>query len=221
MRLQRELDAIRAQLDATVERRILAKLDRGVARLQAPGMFAQALQAGDCAPDFELPNQRGEPVSLSGTLARGPAVVVFVRGEWCPYCGATMRAWQSMYRLVEEAGASFLMASPQSRERTADMARRRRLTFDILNDRWARVAGRFGIAYEIEGDYRDFVQGEFGLDVGAYNGTYNWRVPVSATYVIDGDRRIALAHMNPDHRVRLDPEAALAALARLRSRLFH
>jgi peroxiredoxin len=123
-----------------------------------------------------------------------------------------------MHPLVREMGAGFLMLSPQAPEVTAGTKRRNGLTYDILSDSWARVAGEFGIAYEITGDYRDFVQGKFGLDVGKYNGTLNWRVPVSATYVIDRDRRIELAHVEPDHRVRLEPEETLVALARLRDR---
>lgn len=221
MKLQRQLDAIRAQLDATVDPEILARLDRGVARLTSRDMFARALRRGAIAPDFVLPDQRGTLVTLAERLVQGPAVVVFMRGEWCPYCAATIQAWQSMYRLVEETGAAFLMVSPQSRERTVEMTRRRRLGYQILNDRRSRVATQFGIAYEIEGDYREFVQGDFDLDVGAYNGTLDWRVPVSATYVIDSDRRIALAHVNPDHRLRLEPEDALVMLARLRSTRLH
>lgn len=221
MKLQRELDAIRARLDATVDRRILAKLDRGVAQLRASGLAERALRTGDVAPDFQLPDQHGRQVRLGDRLATGPLVLVFMRGEWCPYCTATMRAWQTMHTLVAEMGAAFIMVSPQSCAQSAATTRRYGLTYPILSDHWSAVAEAFGIAYEIAGDYRDFVQGEFGLDVGEYNGTHNWRVPISATFVIDADRRIALAHVEPDHRVRLEPEETLVALARLRLRSLH
>ena len=139
MKLQQTLDSIRQQLDRTVDQRILARLDRSVAQLQASGIRKRALAVGALAPDFELPNQHGRRLGLRSQLARGPLILVFVRGE-------------------------------------------------------------------------------FGLDVGEYNGTHNWQVPVSATYVVDQDRRIVLAHVEPDHRVRLEPEETLVALARLRAR---
>ena len=46
------------------------------------GMAEKALKVGDTAPDFSLPNVRGESVSLSDVLAKGPAVVAFYRGHW-------------------------------------------------------------------------------------------------------------------------------------------
>ncbi len=46
------------------------------------GIADKALKVGDKAPDFTLPNVRGESVSLSDILAKGPAVVAFYRGAW-------------------------------------------------------------------------------------------------------------------------------------------
>ena len=46
------------------------------------GIADKALKVGDKAPDFTLPNARGESVSLSDILAKGPAVVTFYRGAW-------------------------------------------------------------------------------------------------------------------------------------------
>ena len=46
------------------------------------GTTAKALKVGDKAPDFTLPNVRGEAVTLSNLLAKGPAVIAFYRGSW-------------------------------------------------------------------------------------------------------------------------------------------
>ena len=46
------------------------------------GITAKALKVGDKAPDFTLPNVRGEAVTLSNLLAKGPAVLAFYRGAW-------------------------------------------------------------------------------------------------------------------------------------------
>lgn len=46
------------------------------------GITARALKIGDKAPDFTLPNVRGEVVTLSKLLAKGPAVIAFYRGAW-------------------------------------------------------------------------------------------------------------------------------------------
>ena len=46
------------------------------------GITARALKVGDKAPDFTLPNVRGEAVTLSKLLSKGPAVIAYYRGAW-------------------------------------------------------------------------------------------------------------------------------------------
>lgn len=47
-----------------------------------PGIEARALKVGDRAPALDLPAADGSRWSLEGALARGPAVLVFNRGDW-------------------------------------------------------------------------------------------------------------------------------------------
>ncbi|WP_298326956.1 redoxin domain-containing protein [uncultured Dokdonia sp.] len=54
-----------------------------------------ALQVGDKAPEFELPNPKKQKISLTTLLSQGPVVVTFYRGDWCPYCNLQLRALQS------------------------------------------------------------------------------------------------------------------------------
>lgn len=58
-----------------------AILHRGVEAVRESGTAA-GLEIGERAPDFALPNQRGEIVRLSGRLARGPVILSFYRGVW-------------------------------------------------------------------------------------------------------------------------------------------
>jgi hypothetical protein len=56
--------------------------------------FPQALAVGDRAADFELPNAQGHPVHLADQLDRGPVVLTFYRGAWCPFCNLQLRSLQ-------------------------------------------------------------------------------------------------------------------------------
>lgn len=71
-----------AQFDASRNRppEIVSILKRGNEIVKASG--AAGLQIGERAPDFALPNQRGETVRLSDRLSRGPVVLSFYRGVW-------------------------------------------------------------------------------------------------------------------------------------------
>ena len=70
------------EFDASRKRppEVTAILRRGIEDVRASG--AAGLRIGERAPDFTLPNQRGEMTTLSERLSRGPAVISFYRGVW-------------------------------------------------------------------------------------------------------------------------------------------
>ena len=71
-----------AEFDASRNRPpdVVAILRRGIDSVRESG--AAGLRIGERAPDFTLPNQRGEMVRLSERLSRGPVVLNFYRGVW-------------------------------------------------------------------------------------------------------------------------------------------
>ena len=71
-----------AEFDASRKRppEVVAILRRGIDTARESG--AAGLRIGERAPDFALPNQRGETVRLSERLTRGPVVLSFYRGVW-------------------------------------------------------------------------------------------------------------------------------------------
>jgi hypothetical protein len=70
------------EFDASRKRppEVTAILRRGIDDVRESG--AAGLRIGERAPDFALPNQRGETVRLSERLSRGPVVLNFYRGVW-------------------------------------------------------------------------------------------------------------------------------------------
>lgn len=71
-----------AEFDASRKRppEVKAIIRRGIDYTRESG--AAGLRIGERAPDFALPNQRGETVRLSERLSRGPVVLNFYRGVW-------------------------------------------------------------------------------------------------------------------------------------------
>ena len=80
--LQKELDALRRDFEASAPPDEVATMSRTSAELLLSGITDRALKVGNLAPDFTLPNAVGRLVNLSATAARGPAVVTFYRGGW-------------------------------------------------------------------------------------------------------------------------------------------
>lgn len=180
-------------------------------RAAASGTVASALQPGDMAPGFSLPDQHGKPVLLSDRLALGPVVVVFYRGGWCPFCTLTLRAWQEALPALHEAGGDLLALSPQQVRVCSESAERDLLAYPVLSDRLGRVADSYGVGHEHPEALRPLYL-RLGHDLPRINGAPSWRLPHPSTFVIAPSGRIALAHVGRGAWERLEPDAAIAAV---------
>lgn len=192
-----------------------AALESGAAELLQSYKALIALQKGEQAPDFELPNAIGQPVVLSQVLAAGPAVVTFYRGQWCPYCSRYLNALEGAVSNIRALGAQLLAISPQTPDNSLSTREKLALSYEVLSDVGNIVARRYGIVYSLpeamRGAYRDL-----GIDLPKYNGTDRFDLPVPATWVVAPDGGIVYAFVDVDHTRRPEPAGILAALRELR-----
>ncbi len=172
------------------------------------------LIAGDLAPQFKLPNQKGSQISLEHRLAKGPVIVVFYRGAWCPYCNLTLRTYQSNLDRIVSAGGSLIAISPQLPEVTAQTATNNSLGFDVVSDVGSSVAAAYNVAFRLPSALRELYQ-EIGHPLPNFNGSGQWTLPVPGTFVIGRDRRLAVTHIDADYRNRFEPSVAIDALSAL------
>jgi len=111
MTLASEPATFRADFMGRVPPEIAAAMTRADMDLAASGIVARALKAGQTAPGFDLPDAKGGRVLLADLLARGPVVVSFYRGGWCPYCNMELRALQKALPAMQALGANLIAIS--------------------------------------------------------------------------------------------------------------
>jgi peroxiredoxin len=177
----------------------------------------EAVSAGDAIEDFTLPDATGREVSLSELIADGPAVLVFYRGGWCPYCNLALRHYQS--ELVPELhrhDARLVAITPQKPDESLSTAEKHGLEFPVLTDTGLRFADRLGIAFEPSAETQA-AQIKLGLDVSEGNAEGATRLPMPTVLVVDRDRVVRFADVHPDYATRTEVPAILAALAELES----
>lgn len=185
-----------------------------VQRNKGVDIMAGVPKPGSPAPDFALPDEHGRILRLSDRLARGPAVLLFVRGGWCPFCTMTLRAYQDYLPAFHEYGADLLAVTPQTTRSCSAIVERDLLAFPTLSDQGNHVARQYGIDTELERELRP-MHLRLNHDLPRLNGTGNWSIPQPATFVIGGDGLIKLSHVAPTVYGRLDPAEALAAVQAL------
>jgi peroxiredoxin len=185
---------------------------RATNELVAQGVANSAKRVGDVAPTFRLRDADGNEVSSLEMLTKGPLVISFYRGVWCPYCNMELQALQEALLPIRELGGNLVAISPQTAPNSRRSARENKLDFPILSDPGNEVAAAFGLRFALPDYLIDLYKNVFKNDLGIVNGDQSWTLPMPARYVIGQDGSIVYAEVNPDYTTRPDPEELLPAL---------
>lgn len=214
MSLKEQLAEYRAGWYKRVPPERQAIMQRHIDQLRAGAISPSMLKVGDRAPAIVLMNAKGQTVDVARLLKKGPVIVTFYRGGWCPYCNLELKAYQQILPEIAAAGASLIAISPEKPDESLSTAEKNALSFEVLSDVGQNVGRAFGLVYDFTDELKSAYRG-FNLDIPARNGTpEEWALPVSATYVIDRDGIIVYAYTDPDYRDRADPREVLAALSK-------
>ena len=211
---QQELAATAQHLASVLPAAASHVIDNGISSVEAAGHASHALKPGQPAPDFTLPSAAGEAVTLAHLLAQGPVVLLFYRGNWCPYCNVQLRAYQQILPELAQHGATLVAVSPQTPDFTALTVSEKALSFPVLSDTGNTVARQYGLGYRVGQEVADTLR-SVGIDLSAYNGTSDDELPLTATFVIGSDGVITWSWVEANFKQRADPAEVLAALAQL------
>lgn len=214
MPLQERLDAIKAEFEAKAPPAALAIMRNATDMLHASGQAERAMGAGASAPNFVLKDADGAGVTLEELLQKGPLVLTFYRGIWCPYCNADLKALEEARPRLEALGASLAAVSPQTGANSRKTRRDLGLGFPILTDVGGEVASLFGLRWTLPEDLKTLYQ-QFHVDLPGFNGDQSWTLPMPARYVIGTDGIIRYSEVNPDYTHRPDPSVLFPVLGNL------
>ncbi|MGW3999309.1 peroxiredoxin-like family protein [Amycolatopsis sp. NPDC004772] len=162
-------------------------------------------EVGAKIEDFTLPGADGTSTSLGELVAEGPAVLVFYRGQWCPYCNLTLRTYQQeLLPELAKSGARLAAISPQKPDGAVPD-----LAFPVLSDVGSTVARGLGLSYPVSDVVREAMK-TLGTDLEEVNGS--WELVHPAVVVVGRDRMIRYIDVHPDFVTRTEPADILKAL---------
>jgi peroxiredoxin len=183
--------------------------------LKENGITDQVLKENDRAPDFILPDANGRLVSSLELREKGPLVISFFRGDWCPFCAAELCALQAALPRIHHLKANLVAISPDTGEFPRLLKRNLNLNkLQILADVDFGVSLAFGVIFSVPDEIRGYFR-ENGIDLPIRHGLPAWMLPIPATYVIDGSGIIRSAYVEPDFTLRQEPSAIVERLERL------
>ncbi|MDW3095002.1 MAG: peroxiredoxin-like family protein [Gammaproteobacteria bacterium] len=211
--LSEDLDRFVKDFIETAPEDVQSDFNNGVDEVRYSGILDKAINVGDYAPEFNLVNAIGKYVSLYDQLEKGPVVLVWYRGGWCPYCNLQLQHIQKKLNEIHQAGGQVIAISPELPDKTMSTKERHMLEFQVLSDTKNKVADRYKLAYTVP----NYVVDHYDLSskLNAHNGDNENRLPLAVTYVIAKNGVVEYAFLDADYKNRATPEEIITVLKTL------
>ena len=212
------MKTLKEQTDAKIEAGRKAKpefmkgVDAIISKAKAFEQGSDAIKVGQKAPSFELPNPEGKLIALETLLDKGPVVVTFYRGDWCPYCNLQLRALQAKLDEIYALGATLVAISPQVPDGSMTKKELSEIEFIVLSDQDATVASQYGVAWEVPEFLMDHMRVDRKLDLDKINNGNGSILPIPATFILNANGVVTWNYVNVDYRTRSEPDEILEAL---------
>jgi peroxiredoxin len=164
---------------------------------EAPKGLAVHVQA----PDFSAKDQTGSTIHLKDQLKKGSVVVVFYRGQWCPYCNRQLKKLEDSLSFIKAKGATLIAVTPEKPENISKTIAKTKASYSILFDEGLQIMKSFDVAYAVDNVTIQSYK-KYGIDFTQVNGVNGAYLPVPAVYVVNKDGEIVFRHFDPDYRKR-------------------
>lgn len=167
---------------------------------------------GDTIPDLALKTADDADLKLRDAVKAKPAVIIFYRGGWCPYCTRHLMALAEVEKEIIAAGYQIIAISPDKPSKIAETPNREKLNYTLLSDSKMEAAKAFGITFKVPDELVAKYKNEYQIDIESASGENHHLLPHPAVFIVDRDGVIRFAHINEDYKVRLDPAEILKNL---------
>jgi peroxiredoxin len=174
----------------------------------ATGIFAQTemmkpegLKNGDIAPDITGMDQNGKSVELKKLLTQGDVVVVFYRGQWCPYCNKQLSKINDSLSFITAKGATVVTITPETADNIKKTIEKTKAAYAIVEDKGMAIMKSYKVNFAVDAETITKYK-KYGINFDKANGANGANLPVPATYIIGKDGKIKYTFFNADYSKR-------------------
>ncbi|MEO7444572.1 MAG: peroxiredoxin-like family protein [Ferruginibacter sp.] len=163
--------------------------------------YPSGLAVGDKAPQIEVKDNAGNKFDLKKQLKKGDVIIIFYRGQWCPYCNKELSYLQDSLSLITARGATVIAISPETDINVAKTVEKSKASFPIISDKALSIMKAYKVNFTV--DEKTITKYKtYGIDFDIANGDNGANLPVPATYIVGQDGKIKYAYFNTDYRKR-------------------
>lgn len=163
---------------------------------------AKGLQIGESVADFSALDLHDSTFTLSKALKKGPVVIIFYRGQWCPICNKHLSTLQDSLQLIYAKGATVVAISPEKSEFLKRTAEKTHASFSLLYDEGYKIANLFDVTFKPDLLTTVMYNTVLKANLKEANTDDSQRLPIPATFILNTDSKIAWRHFDPDYKKR-------------------
>lgn len=156
------------------------------------------LNVGDTIPLFTAKNQNDSLISLEKLLEKGPVVVVFYRGQWCPVCNRHISSLSDSLDLIYQKGATIVAVSPEKQEFLQETEKKTGAKFNLLYDKDYKICTSFDVLFVPTKKQKVTYNGVLGAKLKTAQSDDSQRLPVPATFIINKEGIIVWRQFDRD-----------------------
>jgi len=136
------------------------------------------------APDFKATDQYGKEIRLKDVLKDSAVVLIFYRGQWCPYCNKQLKKLEDSLQLIKDKCARLIAITPEKPEFISKTIEKTKASYPLIYDKDMKIMKAYAVAFEVD-DRTVLRYKNADIDLAAANGQKEKvYLPVPAVYII-------------------------------------
>ena len=169
-------------------------------------LFAQEKPEGlfinSKAPDFKANDQFGNEVRLKDVLKDSLVVLIFYRGQWCPYCNRQLKKLEDSLQLIKDKGARLIAVTPEKPEFISKTMEKTKASYPLLYDKEMKIMKAYAVSFEVD-DRTVSRYKNADIDLAIANGQKEKiYLPIPAVYIISKEGTVLYRFFDSDYKKR-------------------
>jgi peroxiredoxin len=154
------------------------------------------------APDFKATDQYGNEIRLKNVLKDSLVVLIFYRGQWCPYCNKQLKKLEDSLQLIKDKKAKLIAVTPEKTEYISKTIEKTKASYSLLYDKEMKIMKAYAVAFEVD-DRTVSRYKNADIDLATANGQKDKvYLPVPAVYIINKEGTIIYRFFDADYKKR-------------------
>jgi len=163
---------------------------------------AKGLEVGATVPNFIAKDIFDNTHTLSAAVKNGNVVLIFIRGQWCPFCNKHLKSLQDQFHKIYAKGASVVVVTPEKSEFIKKTIEKTGAEFTILFDEDYKIAEAFDVLFLPNKMMRMMYNTVLIAKLKESHSDDTEQLPIPATFIISKEMKIIWRHFDPDYKKR-------------------